>query len=401
MPLKYKKRVAFKRTVRGRPRKTYKKRRVAAGVRGPRLSGSGAYHLSSGGTSSQASIARFSSGKDYHSTVVEMREFLGDVSGSIGFSINEFVINPGNAEMFPWLSQQANSYEMYQFLSLVVQYRPTSGAAISGTNSALGSVIMTTEYNAASPAFTDKASMVNNEGTTSGAPSMALVHGVECAKGSGLLKNLFIRQNNASVPNTDRRLFDMGKFYLATQGMQAANVVGELWVTYRVRLLKPQTSTLFAPADEVRYALVATATGAMLGTSQVLMTGQVFDRLRPEMISMTSTVLTITGMPVGTIFEVIRHYHGSTAAVWTYSASSGTGLVTYNGFPGSSAAAATGTASTAVDGGPASGTSTNVGTIVECYESTASTVAITVGCSGPPTNNPYGFLCVRVWKPQA
>lgn len=174
-----------------------------------------------------------------HGTVVCHREFLQDVSGSVAFSLNNYPINVGLEGSFPWLSSIAANYEEYVIEGIIYEFVSTSADALNSTNTALGSVILATEYNAANPNFINKQQMLEYEFATSGRPSESQCHIVECARRETVLSELYVR--TGSVPSgQDQRLFDLGNFQIATVGMQAAAVIGELWCSYKVRLLKPK-----------------------------------------------------------------------------------------------------------------------------------------------------------------
>jgi len=55
------------------------------------------------------------------------------------------------------------------------------------------------------------------------------------------MSRLFIQPgNNIAAYPDDPRFSAMGNFQVATAGMQSSSTVGELWVSYHVRLIKPQ-----------------------------------------------------------------------------------------------------------------------------------------------------------------
>jgi len=141
---------------------------------------------------------------------------------------------------FPFLSALATNYEEYQFLGLSFMYKSTSGVAVSGTNPSLGTVIFSTQYDAKDAPFTTKQQMDSYVSTTSTVPNRDMLHPVECDYKQNVMRNLYVR--NAPPPlDTDLRLYDLGKFSYATAGMLAdGDTVGELWVTYHVRFLKPK-----------------------------------------------------------------------------------------------------------------------------------------------------------------
>lgn len=167
------------------------------------------------------------------------REFLQDIVGSTAFSNTSFSINPGLANTFPWLSSVASSFEEYEFLGLLFEFKSTSAVAVNSTNTALGVVIMATDYDALDSSFVTKVQMEAQQFTTSSVPSISFCHGIECRPRSNVLSSLYVR--TTSVPSgADQRFYDLGNFQLATSGMQAAATIGELWVSYHVLLKKPQ-----------------------------------------------------------------------------------------------------------------------------------------------------------------
>jgi len=69
-----------------------------------------------------------------------------------------------------------------------------------------------------------------------------MIHPVECASRLNALSNMYVR--SGSVPaGADQRFYDLGNFQIATVGMQAGAVIGELWCSYNVKLLKPKLPT--------------------------------------------------------------------------------------------------------------------------------------------------------------
>ncbi len=167
------------------------------------------------------------------------RDFLGDVTGSTAFAIKSYPLNPGLNLTFPWLAGVAGQFQSYRIRGMIFEFKSTSAQALNNINSALGTVIMATQYNSLLASFSSKLEMENYEFATSCKPSESMLHPVECAQGEAPLECLYIR--TGSVPNgQDERFFDFGDFQIATVGMQAASTIGELWVTYDIELYKPR-----------------------------------------------------------------------------------------------------------------------------------------------------------------
>jgi len=184
-------------------------------------------------------------------TRITHREYMFDVVTSSvagAFKIQTIAIQPALLASFPWLSATAENYEEYKLNGAVYEFKSNSYDALASTNTASGTVIMTTGYNVLSPPFTNKFSMEQYQYTCSSKPSVDLLHPVECAKIETPTSVLFTR---ASTPATgDLRLYDWGNFNIATVGMQGTSVnVGELWVTYDVTLFKPKLGSSVDIAD--------------------------------------------------------------------------------------------------------------------------------------------------------
>jgi hypothetical protein len=205
--------------------------------------------------------------------IISNREYIGDVitGPANSFDITQYDINPALLSTFPLLSEIASSFEQYSLEGMLFEFRTMSADALNSTNTALGQVICATNYNAASPAFLSKAQMENYEFGQSCKPSISMYHPIECEKNQSFGNVLYCR--TGAVPaGQDQRLYDWGKFQIATNGFQAANVnVGELWVTYQVRLLKPKLHQALGESVlwSNHYATVGLANNRPLGTNMI------------------------------------------------------------------------------------------------------------------------------------
>lgn len=216
-------------------------RSIGSGLGGlvGKVTGLGSYKVNSNTLMADTGTPVFGNGAE-GSITVSRREFVADVKGSIAFRNNTFRLNPGNPALFPWLSQIARGYEQYEILGMIMEYRPTSGSAIASTNNALGVVIMTTNYDVLDPSFTNKQQMESYQYTISSVPSNHAIHAIECKRNLNVLDAMYVRQFVQPL-EADPRFYDLGLFQVATVGMQADDItVGELWVSYHVKLIKPR-----------------------------------------------------------------------------------------------------------------------------------------------------------------
>lgn len=210
--------------------------------------GRGEYSGPDGGPSnslvggSDVTVPTMQGGDEIGSVTIQHREFLGNITGSIGFDVSAFHLNPGLVSSFPWLSQIAVNYEEYEFQQLMYTY--TSLLSEATASGSVGSVIMSTNYNAGQPEFSSSNDMMNNIGTVSARPTEnRVIHGIECNPQKNVMGSYYVRVG--SVPSgQDVKTYDMGVFQLATEGMPTDDQLqGQLWVSYNIVLRKPKLFT--------------------------------------------------------------------------------------------------------------------------------------------------------------
>lgn len=183
------------------------------------------------------------------SVIIRHREFIADiVTGAAGaFNLQSFSINPGVATTFPWLSQVAANFQEWRPLGILFEFRSTSADSLNSTNTALGTVIIATDYDATdnvAQTFQNKQMMMNHEFSQSAKQSCSILHPIECSPEMNPYSVFHVRTGQEPA-NADLRLTDLGTLGIATVGQQGASVViGELWITYEIEFLKPQGLTL-------------------------------------------------------------------------------------------------------------------------------------------------------------
>lgn len=173
-------------------------------------------------------------------TRVAHREYIGDVLSSTSlFTPQQFALNPGMKETFPWLSAVAANYTQYQFLGLVFEF-VSEGSEY--TNSAgLGYVGMATQYDASAANYVDKRSMLNAQFADAAKPSKSFQQWVECSPDKIVDPRRHVRCA-ANPSNTSINDYDIGNTTLAVGGNVASGaVIGELWVSYDVLLYVPRS----------------------------------------------------------------------------------------------------------------------------------------------------------------
>jgi len=189
--------------------------------------------------------------KQGQSVIVRHKEYICDITSAANgppsaFAIyNTFPLNPGMSVTFPWLSGIAQQYQEYTFKGLVFHFRSTSGESVAATNTALGTVMLATQYKSTAPAFTSKVQLLNEYFSSDGKPSEDFCHPIECDPKENPFNVQYVR--GAAVPTgEDVKTYDLGLLSVATEGMpnSSGTDVGELWVSYEVELRKPLLAEL-------------------------------------------------------------------------------------------------------------------------------------------------------------
>jgi hypothetical protein len=130
----------------------------------------------------------------------------------------------------------ADSFQQYRLHGMELYFESTCSNVSATTNTALGTVMMSTQYEVTLQPQSSSQEILNSEYTTSEKPTENFYHPIECDPKQNAIAVLYTRI--ASAPQTS--FTDLGNFQVSTEGMQANGVqIGKLWCTYDVELIKP------------------------------------------------------------------------------------------------------------------------------------------------------------------
>lgn len=176
--------------------------------------------------------------------VMSRKEYVMRVlAPTTSFSNTSFSINPGLDGVFAWLSQIASNYDEYSLRHLVFHYKPVISQA--SQTGAMGSVLLSCNYNAGSVKFASFREMAEYMGTLETRICDEALFGVECdPKKHGSQEVEFIRTGSVPV-GEDIKTYDLGLFQIAVCDVDAAafaagTLLGHLYVEYEVVLGKPK-----------------------------------------------------------------------------------------------------------------------------------------------------------------
>jgi len=235
-------------------------------------------------------VPKFHNGGRRSVNVVE-REFLGTVLSTTSFTNVAYPINPGVSLTFPWLSAIALNFEEYKVNGMLFEFVSQS-ADWNGSNQAIGTIVMATDYDSSDADYSSRIEMENADYALSTRANESNIHCIECAPDERPTNLSYVRVG--AVPlNADVKMYDHGKFQIATDGFATAGVViGELWVSYDISFFKkavsPSSST-YATSFSTTTSTVA----APFGSKNTRITWGVCD-MRAELLTVT-----FYGLPLG------------------------------------------------------------------------------------------------------
>lgn len=198
-----------------------------------------------------------------------------DVTGAT-YSAKAYVINPGNASAFPWLSNIAVNYDRYRFKYLRFTYISSQPTSVGGK------IGIGYDYDS-----TDVPPASRRE-------FYSLTHHVETMPWDSCEIILPVDKNIKFINShttTDSKLIDCGQVFFMNDGLTATGLIGDVLVEYAVDLLDPQQAVY---ATAAFYATNPVVTSPF--TTAFTLTGPInFCRS----YGLTSTVITFTDMPMG------------------------------------------------------------------------------------------------------
>ena len=195
--------------------------------------------------------------------VISNQEFVANVYGNpianpsasdtahvpTQFESQVFTVNPGLAQTFPMLSQFAINFERYELIQCVFHYETAldSGVLQSDTGQ-VGDVLMYSHVDPTEPSFESVAEFMANGGSLTQV-TKGLTVGVECdpTQLSGLPNAGLNYVRSGPLLDTDQAEADQATVQIAvadTPKALADHVLGKLYVSYTVKLVKPRLMSL-------------------------------------------------------------------------------------------------------------------------------------------------------------
>ncbi|AYP28931.1 MAG: coat protein [Cressdnaviricota sp.] len=205
--------------------------------------------------------------------VIRHREYIGDMTCPTGapspFDIFfQQPINPGNPEMFPWLSQLAPMFQEWEAVGMIFEIKTMSSDYTS--NVSMGTIFAAADYNVQATAPANKQQLENMEYSQSCKPSCSILMPIECSPSKTVATHLYIAPN-LDYGNGDPQFYDLAQVFLGSQGLPnsggAVGTIAELWVSYEIILYKPKISIIADSGEEAGFYIANPTVDSPLGTS--------------------------------------------------------------------------------------------------------------------------------------
>ncbi len=170
-----------------------------------------------------------------HGIRIKHTEYVQDVQSSStakAYSAGKFWLNPANSDTFPWLSDQATSYASYKFHSLSFRI----GSLVSTATDGMFGLCATPDITDAIP--TNKTNFMQYENAVRNNVWQAATYNVPRDVLARLPEYLTAVTGIGDTDPTKQ----MGALFICSQGLTGTSVdFGELYVTYDVELIHPQS----------------------------------------------------------------------------------------------------------------------------------------------------------------
>jgi hypothetical protein len=270
---------------------------------------------------SDAKAVKMNSGKS--SFIFEHTEYIGDVYAGVGGAFNqqEYTVNPINPVTFPWLSNIAPSFESYEVQGMIFRYVSSSGQSVASTNTSIGTIMGVFAYDTLDASFVSKQQLLQYEDVVNCRTSENFICGVECdpTRLPTFSNKLYV---GAPPSGSDPKLYNYGKFVVASQGTTADNqILGEVWVSYRIKFHMTK-DTNYVPGSA---HLVVSGVGAPSQSLVTLSQGSFPMKL-------VGSATTFSAAQVGSYYMITFSISSTASGTWTFSTPSDSSFTFVNLF---------------------------------------------------------------------
>jgi len=153
------------------------------------------------------------------------------------FSTFTLGLNPGNATIFPWLSNIATDFQLFRFKGVVIEF--VSFTSPMNLQPAMGYIMMSGVYNVLQAPYENSVELENSAEAIVFRPDRSAMYGMECKDTN--YRKYFVLQPTAQI--IDDALYTPFNIQIATEGLpdtfQPGSVLGQIWISYEIEFFEP------------------------------------------------------------------------------------------------------------------------------------------------------------------
>jgi len=175
--------------------------------------------------------------KNAASKIITKDEYIGEVAGTVDFTVTQFPVNIGQKSLFPWGSIEALQWEKYEFLDLEFYLKPEVTQYTTNANS--GKVVLSFDSDATDAPPATKQESEDILPMADGMSYQTVNLRIPKFILNSHLDSFYVRTGN--LPGgSDIKTYDLGNLFVSTMGQGAAvpNMM-ELRVRYKCKLMIP------------------------------------------------------------------------------------------------------------------------------------------------------------------
>jgi hypothetical protein len=186
----------------------------------------------------------------------EVFSFAKAASATFDLSV-QAALNPGNADLFPWLNVLATCFESYKFRDIRFVWRPSCPTTTTGR---IGVVV---DYNFDDEDPQDLETCLTYDDSVIGSPYIGFSQKLTRRN---LRKRASYYVATATEVIVDNNLYHTGKVYLVRggNGTDTSLDLGSMWIEYDVELFTPKRSELAVSMLSQAFSAISTAASTTL-----------------------------------------------------------------------------------------------------------------------------------------
>lgn len=287
------------------------------------------------GTQTKVLAPRVSSSGNGIKRVVH-RELFAIVTGTTGYACTVRPLNPGLAGIFPWLSSESMTYEMYRWKNLRFIYVPSCATTTTGV------IGMAIDFDSNDSAPSNEYTFSSIMDAVETSPFESVVYVTNPINFNRQFPNKFVRYSE--VDEGENLLsYDLGQFLFYTFGQSGTNPIGRIYVEYDTEFFIPQLHSIGGGSSLQTAMMFRTPKTTAQDSTHWFGTNFIPQTKVGSMDAYITSAMTIQfdHLPIGSLLRVIVRITGTVVATESSMTVTAGGTVQVDSFGSSKSVSAT------------------------------------------------------------